>query len=50
MNVPFFYVRKLIIGASSGVSYYFGYTVIAVFVLWLSGFLDAVDRTMARET
>ncbi|WP_246943180.1 CDP-alcohol phosphatidyltransferase family protein [Bacillus pinisoli] len=41
---------SFLIGASSGVFYYFSYPWLAVFVLWLSGFLDAVDGTMARET
>ncbi|MFZ3589890.1 CDP-alcohol phosphatidyltransferase family protein [Bacillus sp. DJP31] len=43
-------IISFIIGASSGVFYYFGLTIVAVIVLWLSGFLDAVDGTMARET
>lgn len=30
--------------------YYLGFPVIAVIVLWLSGFLDAVDGSMARAT
>lgn len=38
------------IGASTGLLIYFGYPIIAVLVLWLSGFLDAVDGTMARLT
>ncbi|MCA1031497.1 CDP-alcohol phosphatidyltransferase family protein [Bacillus timonensis] len=38
------------IGASSGVFFYFDYPIIAVVVLWLSGYLDAVDGTMARLT
>ncbi|WNF36239.1 CDP-alcohol phosphatidyltransferase family protein [Bacillaceae bacterium IKA-2] len=38
------------IGVSTGLLIYFGYPIIAVVVLWLSGFLDAVDGTMARLT
>ena len=39
-----------IIGIFSGITFYFGYNLIAVIVLWLSGLLDAVDGTMARRT
>lgn len=39
-----------IIGISTGIFIYFDLTFWAVFVLWLSGFLDAVDGTMARLT
>src|SRR5690606_30175145 len=39
-----------VIGISSGVFIYWGYPLLAVAVLWLSGFLDAVDGTMARKT
>jgi phosphatidylglycerophosphate synthase len=39
-----------VIGASSGLFIYFDYPVWAVVVLWFSGFLDAVDGTMARLT
>ncbi len=39
-----------IIGASSGLFIYLGLPLWAVAVLWLSGFLDAVDGTMARLT
>jgi len=38
------------IGASTGLFIYFGQPVLAVILLWLSGFLDAVDGTMARLT
>lgn len=41
---------SFIIGASTGLFIYWGYPLIAVIVLWLSGFLDAVDGTMARLT
>lgn len=43
-------VVSFIIGSLSGILIYFDYTFWAVFVLWLSGFLDAVDGTMARKT
>ncbi|WP_044340408.1 CDP-alcohol phosphatidyltransferase family protein [Rossellomorea aquimaris] len=43
-------VIAFIIGSSTGLVYYFGYPVLAVILLWLSGFLDAVDGTMARLT
>lgn len=39
-----------VIGISSGVFIYLGHPLLAVAVLWLSGFLDAVDGTMARKT
>lgn len=39
-----------IIGVTSGLMIYFHQPFIAVFVLWFSGFLDAVDGTMARLT
>ncbi len=38
------------VGISTGIFAYFGYPIIAVVMLWLSGFLDAVDGTMARKT
>lgn len=38
------------IGVSSGVFIYLDQPLIAVFVLWLSGYLDVVDGTMARKT
>jgi len=43
-------VLSFIIGISSGVFVYFGQAWIAVVVLWLSGYLDAVDGSMARAT
>jgi phosphatidylglycerophosphate synthase len=39
-----------IIGSSSGLLIYFDHPFWAVYALWLSGFLDAVDGTMARKT
>lgn len=38
------------IGVSSGVFIYLDQPLIAVLVLWLSGYLDVVDGTMARKT
>ncbi|WP_404460320.1 CDP-alcohol phosphatidyltransferase family protein [Sutcliffiella horikoshii] len=43
-------VISFCIGVSSGAFFYFGLPIIAVLVLWISGFLDAVDGTMARKT
>ncbi|MFC7787104.1 MULTISPECIES: CDP-alcohol phosphatidyltransferase family protein [unclassified Rossellomorea] len=39
-----------IVGSATGLVYYFGFPILAVLLLWLSGFLDAVDGTMARLT
>ncbi|MTH54472.1 CDP-alcohol phosphatidyltransferase family protein [Bacillus mangrovi] len=39
-----------VIGVSSGLLIFLNQPVLAVIVLWLSGFLDAVDGTMARKT
>jgi phosphatidylglycerophosphate synthase len=39
-----------LIGITSGLLIYLDEPIWAVFVLWLSGFLDAVDGTMARNT
>ncbi|WP_059103042.1 CDP-alcohol phosphatidyltransferase family protein [Shouchella shacheensis] len=41
---------SFVIGFSSGVWIYFDQPILAVIALWLSGFLDAVDGTMARLT
>ncbi|MGP4076724.1 CDP-alcohol phosphatidyltransferase family protein [Halobacillus sp. K22] len=43
-------ILALIIGLSTSVLYLSGYPIIGVIVLWISGFLDAVDGTMARHT
>lgn len=43
-------VISLLIGCSSGVIIYLGNPILAVIVLWISGFLDAVDGSMARLT
>lgn len=41
---------SFIIGSTAGLLIYFEMPIAAVLVLWLSGFLDAVDGTMARLT
>ncbi|MCA0985884.1 CDP-alcohol phosphatidyltransferase family protein [Guptibacillus algicola] len=41
---------SFIIGVSSGLFIYFDQPILAVIVLWISGYLDAVDGTMARKT
>jgi phosphatidylglycerophosphate synthase len=38
------------VGALTGIFIYFDFPYIAVFLLWISGFLDAVDGSMARKT
>ncbi|ARI79020.1 CDP-alcohol phosphatidyltransferase family protein [Halobacillus mangrovi] len=43
-------IVALIVGVSTSIFYVLGYPVLAVVMLWLSGFLDAVDGTMARHT
>jgi archaetidylinositol phosphate synthase len=43
-------IISFVIGISSGVLFYFGSPILAVIVLWFSGFLDALDGTMARKT
>lgn len=43
-------VISFLIGVTSGLFVYFEQTVIALLVLWFSGFLDVVDGTMARKT
>lgn len=39
-----------VIGISSGFFIYLGQPLLAVIALWLSGYLDVVDGTMARKT
>lgn len=41
---------SFVIGIASGILVYFGHSFWAVVVLWISGYLDAVDGTMARKT
>ncbi|RWZ52197.1 CDP-alcohol phosphatidyltransferase family protein [Halobacillus fulvus] len=43
-------VVALFVGLATSVLYVLGYPILAVVMLWLSGFLDAVDGTMARHT
>ncbi|WP_281976260.1 CDP-alcohol phosphatidyltransferase family protein [Halobacillus litoralis] len=43
-------VLALFIGLATSVFYISGYPLLAVLFLWFSGFLDAVDGTMARHT
>lgn len=43
-------VLAFLIGCSSGLFIYIGQPIIAVILLWISGFLDAVDGSMARLT
>lgn len=43
-------ILAMLIGVSSGIFTYLDYNYIGVLVLWLSGYLDAVDGTIARET
>ncbi|KIQ94282.1 Inner membrane protein YnjF [Anoxybacillus thermarum] len=43
-------MMSFLVGLSSGILFYLNYVVAAVIVLWMSGFLDAVDGTMARKT
>ncbi len=40
----------LVVGLSAGVVLYAGHPVVSTALLWLSGFLDAVDGSMARKT
>lgn len=39
-----------VIGVTSGIFIYLDQPILALVVLWLSGFLDAVDGSMARKT
>ncbi|MYL72565.1 CDP-alcohol phosphatidyltransferase family protein [Halobacillus litoralis] len=43
-------VLALFFGLGTSVLYVLGFPILAVVFLWLSGFLDAVDGTMARNT
>lgn len=43
-------VLALFVGLGTSVLYVLGFPILAVVFLWLSGFLDAVDGTMARNT
>lgn len=41
---------SLVLGLCSAIALYFNINILAVTLLWLSGFLDAVDGTIARIT
>ena len=43
-------ILAMLIGVSSGIFTYLGYSYLAILILWMSGYLDAVDGTIARET
>ncbi|QKS72920.1 CDP-alcohol phosphatidyltransferase family protein [Paenalkalicoccus suaedae] len=43
-------VIGFLIGISAGVAVYFGQYMLGLALLWFSGYLDAVDGTMARKT
>ncbi|MFG6150546.1 CDP-alcohol phosphatidyltransferase family protein [Halobacillus sp. B23F22_1] len=43
-------ILALFTGLGTSLLYVLGYPVAAVLILWLSGFLDAVDGTMARHS
>lgn len=43
-------ILAMALGVCSSIIYYFNFSVIAVLILWFSGYLDAVDGTIARET
>ena len=43
-------VISFLIGVTSGLFVYFEQTLLALLVLWFSGYLDVVDGTMARKT
>lgn len=43
-------VIAFIVGVSASILIYFGMPVLGVIVLWISGFLDAVDGSMARQS
>ena len=41
---------SFVIGSLAGLLVYYNHIVVALILLWLSGFLDAVDGTIARKT
>ncbi|WP_347860997.1 CDP-alcohol phosphatidyltransferase family protein [Salimicrobium sp. PL1-032A] len=43
-------ILAFLVGIGASVWYISGFPVVAIVFLWLSGFLDAVDGTMARNT
>lgn len=42
-------VMAMLLGVTSGVLAYLEYPIVAILTLWFSGYLDAVDGTIARE-
>jgi phosphatidylglycerophosphate synthase len=40
----------MLMGVGSGIVFAFGFPIAAVVILWISGYLDAVDGTLARMT
>ncbi len=40
----------LVLGLCASSAYYFGYKFLSIAVLWISGYLDAVDGAMARKS
>ncbi len=40
----------LILGLCASAAYYFGYKFLSIAILWISGYLDAVDGSMARKS
>lgn len=43
-------IIAMLLGVFSGILAAFGFNVLAVLILWFSGYLDAVDGTIARKT
>lgn len=43
-------ILALLLGIFASILLYFGQNIIAVLILWLSGYLDAVDGAIARKT
>lgn len=43
-------ILALIIGLISSAFLYFGFSILAVVTLWISGYFDALDGTIARKT
>ena len=43
-------VLALVVGLAANLVYLAGYPVVAVVSLWISGYLDAVDGSLARRT
>lgn len=47
INVTFI---ALILGLCASIAYYFDYKFLSIVILWISGYLDAVDGSMARKS